>query len=105
MGNLFSHVFKYDAISLLKTFIGPDGNMLIAASGPLNEPLDTEDSVEIESEAIFPDSFSMITAASKVEKAISNLGTGQPVCSNVITNCKSFDVSDEIKNVYYHCWN
>jgi len=67
---------SFTATSLAKKFVGPDGDMLIVTSGPLNDPSDDMASVHM------ADIFALMKAAEDVDTAIANLGDGQPTCGD-----------------------
>jgi len=93
---------RFVATALVKKFKGPEGNMLLVATGPLNEPLE---GVEEEEDISMVDSFKMMKAAESLETAIADFesGTEQPVCSHPTKDyifCVS--VPEDIDEVAFH---
>jgi len=70
----------YTAAALAKKFVGPDGDMLIATSGPLNDPSVDMDSVDMAG------IFALLKAADDVDMAIANIGSGQPTCGDPLSD-------------------
>lgn len=68
----------YEAIALAKKFVGPDGKMLVVTSGPLNTPIEGDETIEPD----MIDTYALMKAAEDVETAIANLGSGQPTCGD-----------------------
>ena len=64
--------------------------MLIVTSGPLNTPIDGDETAEPD----LIDTFALMKAAEDVESAISNLGDGQPVCGDPKDDCKCMEAVD-----------
>ena len=56
--------------------------MLIATSGPLNDPSVDMDFVDMAG------IFALLKAADDVDMAIANMGSGQPICGDKLSDCE-----------------
>ena len=91
---------QFDASVIVRKFKGTDGDLLISASAPINEPIASDDDGNVQAD--LNDSFEMMRASSQLDKAIDQFkqGTSQPSCVHPTKNCKKNTIFETVFLVY-----